>query len=187
MRKSVLTDEELIYNIRFGNREALELLYFRYETIFRKELEAYSDFFKKIGYDNEDIKIFMWEVLKMSVNKFNYVEGIFFCFSLKIFHFEIINLYRTEIYYRKNNKISFGYNVDLDEVFCDSNCLAEERYDFNLIINSINELSENEKSVMKLLLKGYSYQEIQKITNLSKKTIEYIISKTRKKLKEMFN
>ena len=184
-----IKDEELIYNIRLGNREARESLFFNCE----KKLGAYTNKYRfqlaKYGIRSEDVKGLIWESIVKSISKYEFHSGIYYSYATLILKNMIIDITRRK-------------NVDIDTLYTDTcekngdsifDTLSDAQIDyekdafFGDVLHAIDELGEECTRVVNLLYNGYSHEEIAKMLNMSKKHVEYVVAKIKKSLKNRFD
>lgn len=185
-----ITDEELIYNIYLGNREAKELLYFRYEKKMGKTMKQYEITLKKNGYLKEDIEGLIWEYVGKSLGKYESKKGAFFPYCQKIVKMDLIDKLRKRSYENYGIKVDNQIedkDISYCETFADSSVNLERAYNLTEVIEMIKELGEKEYLIFELLYKGYSYKEIADIMKVSFKKVCNIVCSMRKKIKDRLN
>ena len=182
-----ISDEELILNIRYGNREALELLYFRYEKIIGNYIYKYNYVFEKYGYSYEDLKATVWLILDKSINKYSLNNGFFYKYCYTACKSYVIDLLRKRTYETENYKID-----EIDELNDLSLCenTPDESFDnsMNLLVDKlldeVKKMGQIYYDVLKLYYCGYSYLEIAKKLQITTKKVNNILFVIRQKLKD---
>ena len=194
------SDNELIYMIRCGSKEAFDLLSSRYEKIIRRFIYEYFQDTYIYGYDLDDILeeclITFYDVLFC----FNEEKGIFYTYVIQSIRFRIYDLIKSS-FSRKNT----GFNYLTTELICydlggsSKNLDAYSRndeeshpiYQFilqettNVIFGKNSNLLEIEKQILSLKVMGYSIIEISEKLDINRKKIEYIIKSAREKVRDI--
>ncbi len=181
-----LSDEELILNIRYGNREATELLYFRYEKIIGNYIYNYKNLFDKYGYSFEDLKATVWLILDKSINKYSLNNGFFYPYCFTACKAYIIDLLRRRTYETENYQIDEVADFS-DLSLCENTPDTSFDNSMNLlvekILNEVKKMGQLYYDVLKLFYCGYSYAEIASKLNITQKKVNNILFVIRQKLK----
>lgn len=192
--KTMLSDDELILQIKKNNLEALELLFFKYEINFNFLIKKMGNYFKPLNYDKEDLKIIMKTNMLNIIKLYDINKACFSAFWILMEKRHLIKIYRE-----KNVDIKSSItNTSLDEQKSDfilNKYLVEtplEKYimkdDYNFFINKIEEnVGEYYKKILLLWSKGYSYNEIAKIYNITPIQVNNYIQKCFNIIKKMEN
>lgn len=192
--KTMLSDDELILQIKKNNLEALELLFFKYEINFNFLIKKMGNYFKPLNYDKEDLKIIMKTNMLNIIKLYDINKASFSAFWTLMEKRHLIKIYRE-----KNVDIKSSItNTSLDEQKSDfilNKYLVEtplEKYimkdDYNFFINKIEEnVGEYYKNILLLWSKGYSYNEIAKLYNITPIQVNNYIQKCFNIIKKMEN
>lgn len=192
--KTMLSDDELILQIKKNNLEALELLFFKYEINFNFLIKKMGNYFKPLNYDKEDLKIIMKTNMLNIIKLYDINKASFYAFWILMEKRHLIKIYRE-----KNVDIKSSItNTSLDEQKSDfilNKYLVEtplEKYimkdDYNFFINKIEEnVGEYYKNILLLWSKGYSYNEIAKLYNITPIQVNNYIQKCFNIIKKMEN
>lgn len=194
------SDNELIYMIRCGNKEAFDLLSIKYEKIIKKYV--YDNFKDSYiyGYNVEDVIqecfITFYDVLYC----FNEAKGYFYTYVIKSIKFKIYDIIKTCLRQRNNG---FNYmTLDLlDDDIINNSKSIESYYNYDEHTHPINNfilketannifgeksvLDDVEKQVLSLKIMGYSIIEISKKLKINRKKVEYIVGNSRKKISQI--
>ena len=192
--KTMLSDDELILQIKKNNLEALELLFFKYEINFNFLIKKLGNYFKPLNYDKEDLKIIMKTNMLNIIKLYDINKASFSAFWILMEKRHLIKIYREKNVDIKSSII----NTSLDEQKSDfilNKYLVEtplEKYimkdDYNFFINKIEEnVGEYYKNILLLWSKGYSYNEIAKIYNITPIQVNNYIQKCFNIIKKMEN
>ena len=194
------SDNELVYMIRCGSKEAFESLSYKYEKIIKKYIYDYFQDTYIYGFDLDDIMeeclITFYDVLFC----FNERKGIFYTYVMQSIRFRIYDLIKFS-FCSKNN----GFNYVTSDLLCydisnlakniDSYSRCDEeshpvnqyilRETTNVIFGENSNLLEIEKQILSLKVMGFSVNEISNKLNINRKRIEYIIRNAREKIKDI--
>lgn len=193
-----LTDNELALLAQQGKEDAMNLLLSKYKSLVNKIARSYF----LIGGDMEDIVQEGMIGLYKSITHFDrFKNASFKTFATTCIKHQIQTA--VKVASSEKNKIlsqalpiSEELNQDEEdeiELIIPSNLPSpddkilehEKLSEIYLIINE--SLSELEKKILSLYLKGYSYNEIASISNLSKKSIDNGLSRIKNKLSILKN
>lgn len=181
-----MIEEELIYNLRIGNKEALSLLLFIYEKKVVPFYNQYENVFEKNGYDKDDMKAFVRENVLTALKNFHFGKRKFNTYYSTIAYRNIITLYRN-IEGKYEEKFTGGEislsDSEIESTILSSNSLSNE-IDASLILDKIKEISDKDYKIMTLYLEGYSYEEIADMLSTSVKSISNHLQKIRFKLRK---
>lgn len=191
------TDEELALLAQQGNEEAMNTLLSNYKSLVNKIARSYF----LIGGDMEDIVQEGMIGLYKSITHFVQKNASFKTFATTCIKHQIQSAVRVAS--SEKNKIlsqalPYGedHNQEDDEEIellipsnlplPDAKMLQHEK--LNEIYTIINKnLSDLEKKILTLYLKGYSYKEIAEIAEVSKKSIDNGLSRIKNKLSSLKN
>ena len=194
------SDNELIYMIRCGSKEAFDLLSYKYEKIIGKYVyENFKDSYI-YGYDIDDVIqecfITFYDVLYC----FNEDKGAFYSYVIQSIRYRIYDLIKSSL---SSKKSGFNYlTLDLlnDESLSNIKNIelygneCEETHPINnfilketacSIFGDESLLLDLEKQVLSLKIMGYSIAEISRKLKINRKKVEYIIKISRKKVKQI--
>lgn len=187
----ILTDDEIILQIRKGNEEALKLLFSCYEIHF-KTLEAKMRLkYKFINYDREDFVLIMMENMMNIIRCYNIEKSMFFMFWKLLETRNLLSLYKREynglkiflnqlsidnpsVSYIANKKHSYDYEEEY---------MLKESYNSQLSFVD-DKFGEESRKVLLMWSQGYKYDEISKQLNMKRVRINYIIRTSLKVLKD---
>ena len=179
------TDEELIENIKQEDQTALNCLIERYNDVVNMKANK----FFMVGAEKEDM------IQEGMIGLFNAINSYdekkndnFKNYASRVVEREIINAIRKENT-RKNSVLNSSVITDISDYLHEENypeldIIAEEN---NLeLLGKINsDLSEFEKTVVKLFLEGYTYLDIAKMLNKKPKTIDNALTRIKSKLRRI--
>jgi len=193
-----MTDEELVNLAQQGQEDAMNGLLSKYKSLVNKISRSYF----LVGGDMEDIVQEGMIGLYKSITHFdNQKNASFKTFATTCIKHQIQSAVR--IASSEKNKllsqalpIAEDHNEEDDEEIellipsslpspDDEVLKNEKRFEIYSIINQ--NLSDMEKKILALYLKGYSYNEISEIANLSKKSIDNGLSRIKNKLSNLKN
>ena len=179
------TDEELVYNIRLGNKEALKLLFFRYEKKLGNYLYSFNGLLKRNGYDYEDNKMLIYKSILDSLERFEINLGNFYSFALLHLRNDIVDILRKNTFETKMNITSLDDEAEeisyLNDYYKEEN--NEIGFELNKVLEKIKKIGNVHYEVMKMKINGYSHKQISKKLNISEKRVDNIVFYVRKKLK----
>ena len=181
-----MIEEELIYNYRLGNKEALSFLFCLYETKVVPFYAKYENIFKMVGYDNQDMKLFVRNCVMQAALGYMFGDKKFNTYYSSIAYRGVVSLYRSiEGTYEEK---SFGNSISLSDYYVEEriNYMEKEsdRIELNIVIEKIKEIGEKEYKIMNYYLEGNTYQEIAEKMSMKVKTVTNYIQKVRRKLKK---
>lgn len=191
----MLTDEELISQVKSGKSNAESVLLERYKDLVVKIARSYFI----VGGEMEDIvqegMIGLYKAIKRYDDKKNASFKTFAITCIKHQIQSAIKRANTKKNAPLSNSVSlqsFSDNSDEEDflpvslifqVSPDEKVIDKEEYS-RLVEQLKKSLSEKELKVLALYLKGYSYKEISKILNITNKSIDNSLSRIKAKLKE---
>lgn len=182
-----MIDEELIYNYRLGNKEALSFLFCLYEKKVKLFYYKYENIFKAVGYDNDDMKIFIEECVMKAVNGYQFGTKRFNTYYSSVAYRNVVSLYReiegTYDEKKYDNTISLSdYNVEERLNFDD---IEKNVIEINFVLDQIRKIGEKEYLIIKYYLEGHSHKEIAEKMSIKVKSVTNYIQKIRCKLKKL--
>lgn len=175
---NLINDDELIYLIRQGKKEAEELLFSIYRTKLGQVLTSIEKYFyEKIDFDT--IKQLYLESIYDSILFYEYDKGLFYSFLVGMVRYAFVNYFRkySKIYQNEipnDDKLNNESEVAIS--FIDSKFYSNH-FDSNYYLEIVRKESELEYQLIVMWMKGYSYDEIGKILKISKKRISYLLTK----------
>lgn len=188
-------DNELIMYINEKNEDASEIMFKKYQPVIKECATKLYEKAKSVGIEFNDL---MQEgMLGLSSAIDNYSEQLdthFYTFAKTCIKRKMIS-YIGRLSCQKqlslNSSISYDFN---DEDAYKSNYylidynnpekIAENNEIINIVLKEANnKLSNLEKNILKLRLKGYNYKEISKYLNKECKAIDNAVQRIRMKLK----
>jgi RNA polymerase sigma factor (sigma-70 family) len=181
-----MIDEELVYNYRLGNKEAMSFLFSLYETKVKPFYYKYENIFRSIGYDNEDMKMFVRECILRALDGFQFGSKKFNTYYSSIAYRSVISLYRD---------IEGTYEEKMSDnpINLSDSCIEERFYyqdqenkrnELNFILEKIHEIGEKEYQIITYYLEGNTYKEIADKMSMKVKAVTNYIQKIRTKLKK---
>lgn len=180
----MIKDEEIIYNIKLGEREALELLFFSVEKRMTKILNKYEYFFKTYNYDRDDVRQLLRNTIMNSIDSYCVSKGKFFQFCVFAFQSEIARIARSNYIDFENQKICALGDSEIENFSSPTESSVTEVTYLHSTLDEIKDMGEIEYDIIILLVKGYSYEEISNKLNLNKKQVSNRIEKVRRYMKE---
>ena len=182
-----MIDEELVYNYRLGNKEALSFLFSLYEKKVAPFYYKYEKIFKAVGYDSDDMKMFVYDCVLKAVNGYQFGNKKFNTYYSSIAYRSIISLYRS-IEGKYEEKIG-DYSLRLSENNVEEtfyyNDHENDNKELNYVLERIKEIGEKEFLIIKYYLEGNSYKEIADKMSIKVKSVTNYIQKIRRKLRKM--
>ncbi len=194
--ESKLTDEELVEKIiRQDDKEAIQLLLFRYESECRKMV--YSRL-KRFYYRYYDIDEFM-QLVRLTtigiVKKYDPDKGSFHaywsCAINRVITSEIrrLNSKSRSLEVGQSTLFKEEFNDDFLENMAGNSILITQQLNIEETLDRIDEikmdyLNEIERMVLSYRLAGFSYKEIAKKIKSTPKRVDNIMNAIRKKIKK---
>lgn len=193
-----LTDEQIIEILKNGNDTALEYLINKYRNLVKIIARAYF----MIGADKEDIiqegMIGLYKAIKDYNQNFQAKFYTFakICITRQVMtaiksanrkKHQPLNTYLSlnRFMYEENDQVPFIESIENGNIFNPEEIIINKE-NIAYIEKSIeNVLSEFEKSVLYIYLKGKSYSHIAKILNKDEKSIDNAIQRIRKKISKI--
>lgn len=179
----MIKDEELIYNIKLGEREALELLFFSLEKRMQKILNKYSYFFKTYNYDKEDVRQLLRNSIVAAINTYCVDKGKFFQYCIFTFQSEVARVARENYLDFENQKICQLSDSEIENYPAVGQSTPPTLCYLNSTLDEIKGIGETEYEIIVLLVKGYSYEEIGTQLKMDKKQVSNKIEKVRRYMK----
>lgn len=181
-----LLDDELIYLIRQGNKEAERLLFSRYEKslgFFLSRIENYI--YQNI--DQEQIMSIYYESYLKSLKCYDYKKGLFLTYLKNYFRYALIRYYNENLDYFNNERLlEENEEIKINNLkLYDGNYILNQ-FSFNDALYKLKEKDMTLYHILILYLQGYSYNEIEKITNIKEKQIYYALTKALSFFKSLF-
>lgn len=199
MQYKELNDNELVYLCNDNNEEAINIMIDKYKPTILSILKEVQTKYNIIGFEiadlyQEGLLGFMEAIKTFNERK----DTTFYTYASVCVRNSIMSSMRSS--FRQKNK-ALNTSCSLDNLLNDSketyyNILEDNSYEpFNLIVGSEeeedrinklnNKLSNSEKEIFALRLKGLKNSEIADLLNKDKKTIENAINRIIKKNKEL--
>lgn len=181
----LISDDELIYMIKQNNKEAYGLLFSRYEKNMGSMLKKIENYLYSNIDESTVFSIYM-ESFDKSVKLYNNAKGAFFYFMKEIFRFDLVKFYRNNLSSYDKEILSFDDKDNyIKDTFMDDNDY-HKKVEVILILEKLKEENELDYQVVKYWMYGYRYKEISKILNLGVKQIYYILDRSFKRIKNLF-
>lgn len=193
------SDNELLYMVRCGSKEAFDLLQYKYQKVIKKFITEYFNDFYIYGLDIEDIIQECLITFYESLFCFNEDKGMFYSYVMKSVKYRVYDLIKVSLSV-KNNGFNYAttelefendnsyhnverYGVDFEETNPNNYFVLRET--LSSIFGENSNLSKEEKLIISLKVMGYTIEEIAAKTNLGRKRVEYIIKLAKVKIKEV--
>ncbi len=169
-----VNDNELIYLIREGNEEALEIMFLKYEPLIKSKIIKFKFDIKNFDDYLQEGRICLNKAIRLynadSPKTFN-----------KFFDLIITNRFRSIL--RKNK-------IDMDYEFIDENKLIDKQPIRNDKLEEIDfsylKLSSLEKRIYELrFLRNYNVKDICQLLKVEEKTVYNTIQRIKKKLETL--
>ena len=199
MNYKELNDNELIYMCAENNEEATNILIDKYKNCILSILKEYLDEYNIIGIEIADLYQEGLIGLIHAIKTFDEKRDVtFYTYAIKCIKSNLISAMRQT--FRMKNRI-LNNSFPLDKLLDDSNYNYYELFkdessdptkllfieeEKNELIKTIREkLSNNEKIIFDLRLKGLSNIEVSNLINKNKKYVENALFRINKKYKEL--
>lgn len=200
MNYKELNDNELLFLVSDNNEEATNLLINKYKNLILTNLKEYLKEYNIIGVELADLYQEGLIGLLQAINSFDKEKDVtFYTYANACIKSSLLSAIRKT--FRMKNRIlnnSFPLdklieetNYNYYEIFKDyrndPDVLISKEEDENELLESIkSKLSNNEKSIFELKLKGLSNTEIANLLDKDKKYVENTMFRINRKYKEMF-
>ena len=195
-----LNDNELVYLCAENNEEAANLLVSKYKNCILTTLKDYLKEYNVIGVEIADLYQEGLIGLVHAINTFDKERDVtFYTYANACIKSSLISAMRQT--FRMKNRI-LNNSYSLDNLITDSNhtfyelckdygndpdTLLSQSEEENEIIGTLkSKLSNNEKTIFDLKLKGLSNSEISTLIDKDKKFVENTMFRINKKYKELF-
>jgi len=189
-------DYELLYMIKEENEEAKELFYDKYKPLVEMKAQKFYEYVKNKGYELNDLIQEGMIGLSNAINDYEENKDIkFITFANVCIERQLLNFLR-DINRHKHQVLNTSVSIDaenkggitlLDILNDDNNpspedtfMLLEEQKELKDEIKEV--LTEKEKEVFDLRYEGFTYQEIARLLNMSKKAVDGTISRIKQKI-----
>jgi len=195
-----LNDNELLFLISENNEDASNLLISKYRNLILLNLKEYLQEYNIIGVEVADLYQEGLIGLLQAINSFDPKrDTTFYTYANKCIKSSLLSAFR-QTFRMKNRILNNSYSLDrliensnnnyyeiLKDYRNDPDLLLSREEDENEIINRVKgRLSNNEKTIFELKLKGLSNSEIATLLDKDKKYVENTMFRINKKYKEMF-
>jgi len=189
-------DYELLYMIKEENEEAKELFYDKYKPLVEMKAQKFYEYVKNKGYELNDLIQEGMIGLSNAINDYEENKDIkFITFANVCIERQLLNFLR-DINRHKHQVLNTSVSIDaenkggitlLDILNDDNNPSPEDTFMLNEeqkeLKDEIKEvLTEKEKEVFDLRYEGFTYQEIARLLNMSKKAVDGTISRIKQKI-----
>ena len=195
-----LNDNELVYLTAENCEEATNILINKYKHIIISTLKEYSKEYNIIGLEIADLYQEGLIGLLHAINTFDKERDVtFYTYATACIKSSLMSAIR-QTFRMKNRILNNSYSLDkliedtnnsFYEIFKDYRndpdlLLSNKEYENDLIDRVKSKLSNNEKTIFELKLKGLSNSEIANLIDKDKKYIENAMFRINRKYKEMF-
>ena len=192
-----ISDDELVMMVRESNDEAKDIIYKKYRYLVNYMVKKYRNIALKLGVELKDLNQealvgFSDALLNFdSNNDASLKTFISLCVERRLHSFLLKasrkkNLMLNEALSLEHEYKDFTTLADLISDNNENNPLTKltrnERYN-DLISSIYNDLSQNEKDVLSLMLDGINYNDIASILNMSLKSVDNTIQRIKNKVK----
>jgi len=192
-----LNDNELIYLASDNNEEATNLLIKKYKNLITTILKEYTNKYNINGVDIADLYQEGLVGLLTAIETYDKEKNIlFYTYASVCIRTAIISEIR-KTFRNKNKILNNSYSLDLmyddssnnlyemlkDESHDPSKMILDKETEDELISNIKKLLSDSEKTIFELKLKGVSNSEIATLLNKDKKYVENALFRINKKYK----
>ena len=200
MNYKELNDNELLFLVAESNEEATNLLINKYKNLILSTLKEYLKEYNIIGIEVADLYQEGLIGLLQAINSFDKEKDVtFYTYAKACIKSSLLTAIRKT--FRMKNRIlnnSFPLdklieetNYNYYEIFKDyrndPDVLLSKEEDENELLDRIkSKLSNNEKTIFELKLKGLSNSEIANLIDKDKKYVENTMFRINRKYKEMF-
>lgn len=195
-----LNDNELVYLCAENNEEAANILVDKYKNCILTTLKEYLKEYNVIGVELADLYQEGLIGLIHAINTFDKERDVtFYTYANACIKSSLVSAMRQT--FRMKNRI-LNNSYSLDNLISDSNhnfyelckdygndpdkILSDSEEENELISTLRSKLSNNEKTIFDLKLKGLSNTEISNLIDKNKKYVENTMFRINKKYKEMF-
>ena len=189
-------DYELLYMIKEENEDAKELFYAKYKPLVEMKAQKYYEYVKNKGYELNDLVQEGMMGLTNAINDYEENKDIkFITFANICVERQLCNFLR-DVNRHKHQVLNTSVSIDaenkggitlLDILNDDNNpspedafMLLEEQKELKDEIKEV--LTDKEKEVFELRYEGFTYQEIARLLNMSKKAVDGTISRIKQKI-----
>lgn len=194
-------DFELIYNIKENSEEANEILYEKYKGLIKKIVDSMTKNAPFLGIDLDDLMQEGLIALNLAIKSYDEnSKNLFYTYAKTVIRNKLATLItksNAEKNFFLNSSLPFeiednNKQVIYEKVLNDNrinpeNILINEE-GIKTLINKINKkLTDFESQVFNLKISGFSYNEIAKILNKNKKSIDNTIQRIKIKAKKAIN
>ena len=192
-----LNDNELIYLASDNNEEATNLLVKKYKNLITTILKEYTNKYNINGIDIADLYQEGLVGLLTAIETFDKEKNIlFYTYASVCIRTTIVSEIR-KTFRNKNKILNNSYSLDLiyedssynlyemlkDDLSDPSKIILDKESEDELICNIKDLLSDSEKTIFELKLKGVSNTEIATLLNKDKKYVENALFRINKKYK----
>ena len=183
----MIGEEELIYNYRLGNKEALSFLFYIYEKKVTPFYSQYWKIFKANGYELDDMKGFVRKCVLTAIKGYQYGDRNFNTYYSTIAYRAVIGLYRNIS--GKIENIEFNRTLSLSDIEVQERiaCIEEddeEEIKYQKLLEKIKELNPKDYQIISEYINGSSYKEIAEKMNLTVKSVSNHLQKIKKNLRK---
>jgi hypothetical protein len=176
-----ISDDELIYLIKQDNKEAEELLFFRYKTN-SKLINSIVKPYMKLILDDNEIESKLVYSLKLSLSSYGVEKGRFINYFSTVFYREVFKEYQE-----KTGIFDIYTPVEFDENLMTQNySLHDDSLDGVNALDALKEYNEEYYRIVYLWLNGETYKSISDIINCEPRQIEYKLHKAISYLRNLF-
>ena len=193
-----ISDDELIMMIRESNDDAKDLIYKKYRYIVSYLVKKYRNIALKFGIELKDLNQealvgFSDALLSFDRNNDASLKTfISLCVERRLHSFIVKSSRKKNI--MLNDALSLeheykSFDSTLADIISDNNennpltkMTRNERYN-DLVSSIYDDLSQNEKDVLSLMLEGINYNDIASLLNMSSKSVDNTIQRIKNKVR----
>ena len=190
-------DYELLYLVAEDSEDAKEILLEKYKSMVEAKANHYYSYAKTKGYELNDLIQEGMIGLNQAINDFKEQKNVkFITFASVCIERQLLTFIR-DINRQKHKVLNDSLSIDstndnkgrplLDILFDPKNLNPEDSFvneeEQEELINSIKQiLTDKEFEVFELRIKGFTYQEIASLLNISKKSVDGTIGRIKNKI-----
>lgn len=193
-------DYELLYLISEDNEEAKELFYKKYKPTIEIKAKKYYPMVKTSGIELNDLMQEGMIGLSKAINDYQEQKNIkFVTFANTCIERQILTFVRSitrDKHKLLNSSLSMDTTINSsgrplkDVVSDDKNVNPEDLFIENELATELdkeisNKLSDQEREVFILRMKGFSYKEISILLNITPKSVERTIARAKNKIENI--
>lgn len=193
MNYKEVNDYELLYMVS-DNDDNLEFIIEKYKPFINQKIFKYSNYFRRYGIDEEDLKQELYLMIVDAVNSYDDDSmASFYTYLNVLIERKLINFWRS--YFSKRNSVVYN-SVSISKLVTDNICvedllkssdrkIEDEIIDRDIIAKMFMFcycLPIEDAFVFELYINGYQRESISQLLDISYKRVYYLVNKNMKKL-----